>query len=79
MTNKDITYINTGEFFEKHPDVIGNVTRFERRSGEGILEEVWERNDDGIMVDVTEIYKLQEEIAKAKKEVAKYAEKTSEA
>lgn len=79
MINRDTTtYINTGEFFEKHPDVIGNVSKFERRAIDGTLEEAWERNAAGIMVDVTEIRKLEEEVAKAKEEVDKYVEKTSE-
>lgn len=79
MSNRDTTtYINTGEFFEKHPEVIGNVSRFERRDIDGNLEEAWERNAAGIMVDVTEKYRLMEEVAKAEKEVAKYGEEDSD-
>lgn len=79
MINRDTTtYINTGEFFDKHPDIIGNVSKFERRSIDGTLEEAWERNEAGIMVDVTEKYRLMEEVAKAEKEVAKYGEEDSD-
>lgn len=67
-------FVNEGEFFIKHPDVIGNVTRFERRDINQNLLEAWERNEAGVMVDVTEQVKLREEIAKAEKELAKYGE-----
>ena len=68
------TYINNGEFFDKHPDVIGNVTKFEKYDIEGNLIEYWERNENGILVDRTEQKLLEIEIAKAEKELEKYIE-----
>ena len=79
MNGNPDTFVNKGEFFDKHPDVFGCVTKFEKRDIDGNLEEYWERDDDGYMRDRTERKKLEEEIAKAEKELDKYiAEDTEE-
>ena len=67
-------FVNKGRFFDEHPDVIGDVTKFERYDINGNLLEYWERDEDGYMVDVTERKLLEIEIAKAEKELDKYIE-----
>ena len=39
----------------------------------GRIVEAWERNADGVLVNVTEKYKAMEELERAKKELAKLA------
>lgn len=60
--NKPLTYtpsydtshfVNTGAFFDTHPGVTPNVTRYERTDMSGKLVESWERNKNGVMVNVT--------------------------
>lgn len=65
-------FVNKGEFFDTHPDVIGNVTKYEKYDINGNLLEYWERDENGYMVDVTERKLLEIEIAKAEKELDKY-------
>lgn len=66
------TFINKGKFFDLHPDVIGDVTKFEKYDTDGNIVEAWERNEEGHMVDVTEKVKLLREIAEAEKALDKY-------
>lgn len=71
-------FINDGPFFEKYPDVIPDVTRYERTDADGELIESWERGDDGRMHDVTQRDILQAKILAAKIELAKLEEKIDE-
>lgn len=72
--NDDMTLVNTGEFWDKHPDVWPGVTRYIDTSEDGDILEVWERNRDGIMVDVTERERLRAKIVALQEEVDKYKE-----
>ena len=68
------TFVNEGAFFDTHPGVTTNVTRYERMDEEGNLVEVWERNDKGVMVDVTEVERLRIEIEAARSALNKIEE-----
>lgn len=68
-------FVNTGEFFEKYPDVTPHVTRFERQDASGKIEESWERNEQGIMVNMTARDKLYEEIEAAQEALEDLREK----
>lgn len=68
-------FVNTGAFFEKHPDVIKDVTRFEQTDAEGHILESWERNKNGEMVETTERDLLRQKYIKAKEEVDKISVK----
>lgn len=58
-------FVNTGTFFDTHPGVTFNVTRYERSDEKGKIIESWERDKNGVMVDVTKRDKLYAEIAEA--------------
>lgn len=47
------SFVNSGEFFDTHPGVIPHVTRYESRDLAGNLIESWERDKNGVMVNVT--------------------------
>lgn len=65
-------YVNTGEFFDKHPGVIKGVSKYQSFDTDGNLLEYWERDENGYMVDMTERKLLEIEIEKAEKELDKY-------
>lgn len=56
-------------FEEKHPGVWPGANRFEVLDTEGRIKELWIRNKSGVMVDVTEKYLLEQEIARLESEV----------
>lgn len=58
-------FVNEGEFFDTHPGVVPHVTRYEQLDGSGKVIESWERDKNGVMVNVTARDKLYREIADA--------------
>ena len=56
-------------FEEKHPGVWPGANRFEVLDSNGGIKELWIRNKSGVMVDVTEKYLLEKEIARLESEV----------
>lgn len=58
-------FVNDGPFFEKYPDVIKTVTRYELTDVNGRVIESWERGDDGRMHETTKRDHLREEIIAA--------------
>lgn len=56
-------------FEEKHPGVWTGVNRFEVLDSNDRIKELWIRNKSGVMVDVTDKYLLQQEIARLESEV----------
>ena len=77
MADRD-KFVNDGLFFEKHPDVYKDVTRYERTDEKGRIIESWERADDGHMVETTKRDKLREEIIAAEEQLAKLEDKNYE-
>lgn len=67
-------FLNIGPFWDIHPDVYPDVTRYTDTDEKGNILECWERNKEGVMVDVTEREKARVELEKAQKEYAKYEE-----
>ena len=65
-------FVNEGPFWEKHPDVYPEVTRYIDTDEKGNILECWERNKEGIMVDVTAPEKARNELEKAQKEYERY-------
>lgn len=64
------SYKKTNQTFEeKHPGVWSGVNRFEVLDANGEIKELWIRNKNGVMVDVTEKYLLEREIARLESEV----------
>ena len=68
-------FVNEGPFFDKHPDVIKNIVRFESVDLEGNIVESWERNDNGVMVETTQRDRLREELVKAQEELQRIKDK----
>lgn len=68
------TFINEGEFFDTHPGVIPNITRFEATDGAGKLIESWERDKNGVMVNTTKRDKLYAELIEAQEQINKLKE-----
>ena len=56
-------------FEEKYPGVWSGVNRFEVLDANGGIKELWIRDKNGVMVDVTEKYLLEQEIARLESEV----------
>ena len=56
-------------FEEKYPGVWSGVNRFEVLDTNGGIKELWIRDKNGVMVDVTEKYLLEQEIARLESEV----------
>ena len=73
------TFVNEGPFFDKHPDVIKSVTRFEQLDDRGNIVESWERNDKGVMIDTTERDMLREELIKAQEVLQRIKDKEAKA
>lgn len=57
--------VNVGPFWKKHPDVWPGVKRYIDRDSKDNILECWERNEEGIMVDVTEVERAKMELVKA--------------
>lgn len=72
-------FVNEGPFFDKHPDVIKNITRFEATDLEGNIVESWERNESGVMVETTQRDRLREELVKAQEELQRIKDKEANA
>lgn len=58
-------YRNTGPFWKKHPDVYKSVTRFTDTDQKGNIIEAWERDANGVMVDVTAREQARQELIRA--------------
>jgi hypothetical protein len=67
-------FLNIGPFWDIHPDVYPDVTRYTDTDEKGNILECWERNNEGIMVDVTEREKARIELEKAQQEYEKFTE-----
>jgi hypothetical protein len=70
-------FVNEGTFFDTHPGVTRNVKRYEKLDGSGNVIESWERNEKGVMVDVTKRDKLRAEIVAAQEALNNIKEKES--
>lgn len=71
-------FVNTGDFWDKHPDVYPEVTRYIDTDEKGNILECWERNKEGVMVDVTERERARMDLEKAQKEYERYADEEDE-
>lgn len=58
-------YRNIGPFWKKHPDVYKSVTRFTDTDQKGNIIEAWERDENGVMVDVTARERARQELIRA--------------
>lgn len=67
-------FVNTGEFFDKNPGVTPWVTRYEAVSLNGDIIETWERDKNGVMVNVTARDKYRKELIEAQEELARLQE-----
>lgn len=65
-------FVNTGPFWDKYPDVYSEVTRFTSTDINGDLVEAWERDANGVMVDVTEREKAYQELERAQEAMSKF-------
>jgi hypothetical protein len=72
-------FVNEGPFFDKHPDVIKNIIRFEATDISGNIVESWERDKNGVMVETTKRDKLREELVKAQEELQRIKDKEANA
>ncbi len=63
--------VNSGPFWLTHSDVWPGVKRYIDTNAKGDIIECWERNDEGIMVDVTERERAKMELVKAQEAMAK--------
>lgn len=66
------TFVNTGTFFDTHPGVTPNVRRYERTDMTGKLIESWERDKNGVMVDVTKRDLLYKELEDAQEALTRW-------
>ena len=64
--------INEGPFWDKHPDVYEGVIRYTDTDEHGSIREAWERDVNGVMVDVTEREKAYQELERAQEAMARY-------
>lgn len=63
-------YKKTNQTFEeKYPGVWSGTNRFEVLDASGGIKELWVRDKNGVMVDVTEKHLLEQEIARLESEV----------
>ena len=62
-------FVNEGPFFDKHPDTIKNLIRFESVDEYGRIVESWERNSKGVMVETTQRDQLRDELIKAQEQL----------
>ena len=69
-----VPHVNTGEFWDKHPGVWPGVTRYIDTDDKGNILDVWERDKNGVMVDVTERERLRVELAAAQADLERYTE-----
>ena len=67
-------FVNIGPFWDLHPDVYPEVTRYIDTDEKGNILECWERNKEGIMVDVTAREQARMDLEKAQKEYERYAD-----
>ena len=67
----EIVLKNIGPFWEKHPDVWPGVKRYVERDRHDRVTECWERNTEGVMVDVTAREIAREEVLRAAEELAR--------
>lgn len=65
-------FLNIGPFWDLHPDVYPEVTRYTDTDEKGNILECWERNNEGVMVDVTERERARIELEKAQAEYESY-------
>lgn len=70
-------FVNEGIFFDTHPGVTPYVTSYTREDGAGNVIESWERDKNGVMIDVTKRDKLRAEIAAAQEALNNIKEKES--
>lgn len=71
-------FLNIGPFWDKHPDVYPQVTRYIDTDCKGNILECWERNKEGVMVDVTERERARVELEKAQAEYERYNDEEDE-
>ena len=67
MEHRQIDFNKDGAFYAKHPDIKGVVNKYTRTDINGNILEVWERDETGTLVDVTERVRLEREVQEAKK------------
>ena len=71
-------FLNEGPFWDIHPDVYPEVTRYIDTDEKGNIRECWERNKSGIMVDVTARERARLELEKAQREYERYEDDDEE-
>lgn len=72
-------FVNEGPFFDKHPDVIKNIIRFEATDISGNIVESWERDKNGVMIETTQRDILREELVKAQEELQRIKDREAKA
>lgn len=68
------TIKNIGPFWDKHPDVWPGVKRYIDTDPRGNVRECWERNTEGVMVDVTAREQARVELIRATEELHRLKE-----
>ena len=71
-------FVNTGPFWERHPDVWPGVVRFEVTDQKGNIVESWERNNEGVMIETTRRDKYREELREAQEQLKKLEDNANE-
>lgn len=77
MADRD-KFINNGPFFDKHPDIYPDVTRYEYTDEKGCVIETWERGKDGYMHETTKRDKAREELIAAQEALNKLEDKNND-
>lgn len=67
-------FVNIGPFWDLHPDVYPEVTRYIDTDEKGNILECWERDKEGVMIDVTARERARMDLEKAQKEYERYAD-----
>lgn len=67
-------FVNDGPFWDKHPDVFADVTRYSARDAKDNIIEAWERAEDGRMVDVTAREQTYQELERAQDAMNRFKE-----
>ena len=71
---QEIKLNNIGPFWEKHPDVWPGVKRYIDTDPHGDVRECWERNTEGVMVDVTAREQARVEMLRATEALNKFVQ-----
>lgn len=67
--------VNTGEFWELHPDVWPGVKTYVDADPKGNIIEYWERDENGVMIDRTDYAQARLELARAQENYDNFMDK----